>query len=214
MSGSFEAPASLTQANAGRGGGMAIVVVGPSGAGKDSVMGYAARHFTGNDRVVFATRVITRPADAGGEDHRSVGAETFMRMKRDGAFCVSWEAHGLSYGVPAEMLQAIEAGDVVIVNGSRQALPAFAAAFPRMKVVTITADADVLAERLARRGRESAAAIAARLDRRPAEADCGLDIVTIDNSGPLETAGNAFVALLDTALAAGGTSLVGQKPVG
>ena len=215
MSGPSKAPTSAAVSTAGRGGGTAIVVVGPSGAGKDSVMGFSARHFTGDGRVVFATRVITRPADAGGENHRSVDSETFLRLKREGAFCVSWEAHGLSYGVPAETRDAVEAGCVVIVNGSRQALPAFADAFPRVRIVTITANAEVRAERLARRGREGAAAIAARLDRRPREPECALENVTIDNSGPLETAGNAFVALLRTTLGASGpASLAGERPVG
>lgn len=180
--------------------GMVVVVVGPSGAGKDSVMGFAARHFAGDDRVLFATRVITRPSDAGGEAHVGVDEEGFARMAGEGAFCVSWQAHGLSYGVPAAILAAVRAGRVVIVNGSRQALPAFAAAIPQLKVVTITAHADVRAERLARRGRESGAAIAGRLERTPRAADIDVDHVSIDNSGPLQTAGAAFVALLDRVL--------------
>lgn len=180
--------------------GMAIVVVGPSGAGKDSVMDFAARHFAGNDRVVFARRVITRPADAGSEAHIGVDEATFSRLKHEGAFCVSWEAHGLCYGIRTEVLDAVGQGAVVIVNGSRQALPDFAAAFPRLKIVTITAHAEVLAERLAKRGREGAGAIAARLDRQPRVAAADLDTVTIDNSGPLDVAGDAFVDLLQSTL--------------
>ncbi|MDR6754729.1 ribose 1,5-bisphosphokinase [Mycoplana sp. BE70] len=180
--------------------GMAIVVVGPSGAGKDSVMDFAARHFAGNDRVVFARRVITRPADAGSEAHIGVDVATFSRLKQEGAFCVSWDAHGLSYGIKTEMLDAVGQGAVVIVNGSRQALPDFVAAFPRLKIVTITAHAEVRAERLAKRGREGAGAIAARLDRQPRVAAAGLDTVTIDNSGLLNVAGDAFVYLLQSTL--------------
>lgn len=180
--------------------GTAVVVVGPSGAGKDSVMGYAARHFAGDDRFVFARRVITRPSDAGGEAHMAVDATAFARMKDEGGFCVSWEAHGLCYGVPAEVQARVAQGAVVIVNGSRQALCAFVEAFPRLKVVTITAHAEVRAERLARRGRESGEAIAGRLDRKPHGPDIDLDQVTIDNSGPLKLAGDAFVRLLDQTL--------------
>lgn len=187
------APANVTES------GTAVVVVGPSGAGKDSVMTFAAQHFAGNGRIVFARRVITRPADAGGEAHIGVDEDTFSRMKREKAFCVSWEAHGLSYGVPREMLDAVGQGNVVIVNGSRQALPAFAATFPRLKIVTITAHAEVRAERLAMRGRESAASITARLERQAGGANLELYTVTIDNSGPLEIAGNALVRLLNAA---------------
>lgn len=181
--------------------GAVIVVVGPSGVGKDSVMGFAARHFAATEKVAFARRVITRPADAGGETHVAVDDETFARMKRDGAFCVSWEAHGLSYGVPVEVREMVGQGSVVVVNGSRQALADFAAVFPRLKVVTITAHAEVRAERLARRGRESGAAIAARLDRQTQITVTGIDAVSIDNSGALEIAGNVFIDLLQAALA-------------
>ncbi|HUH48312.1 MAG TPA: phosphonate metabolism protein/1,5-bisphosphokinase (PRPP-forming) PhnN [Mycoplana sp.] len=180
--------------------GMVIVVVGPSGAGKDSVMDFAARHFAGNDRVVFARRVITRPADAGSEAHIGVDEATFSRLKQERAFCVSWQAHGLSYGIKTEILEAVGQGAVVIVNGSRQALPDFVAAFPRLKIVTITAHAEVRAERLAKRGREGAGAIAARLDRQPRVAAADLDTVTIDNSGPLDVAGDALVHLLQSTL--------------
>ncbi|MCD2183341.1 phosphonate metabolism protein/1,5-bisphosphokinase (PRPP-forming) PhnN [Rhizobium sp. GN54] len=181
---------------AGGQAGTAVVVVGPSGAGKDSVMGYAARHFSGDARFVFARRVITRPSDAGGEAHVGVDAATFARMQDEGGFCVSWEAHGLSYGVPVEMKALVGEGRVVVVNGSRQALSVFAAVFPRLKVVTVTASAEVLAQRLRGRGRESGADIAGRLERRPGDCAAGLDHVIIDNSGPLDVAGQSFVGIL------------------
>ena len=119
--------------------GTMIAVVGPSGAGKDSLMAHAARAYAGDDRVVFARRVITRPADAGGEDHEGVDAATFDRLERDGAFCISWRAHGLAYGIPAETLRDLAAGRVVVVNGSRSALPHFSAAVPGLKVALVTA---------------------------------------------------------------------------
>lgn len=186
----------VTMPAAGGQAGTAVVVVGPSGAGKDSVMGYAARHFSGDARFVFARRVITRPSDAGGEAHVGVDAATFARMRDEGGFCVSWEAHGLSYGVPVEMKALVGEGRVVVVNGSRQALPVFAAVFPRLKVVTVTASAEVLAQRLRGRGRESGADIAGRLERRPGDCAAGLDHVIIDNSGPLDVAGQSFVGIL------------------
>jgi ribose 1,5-bisphosphokinase len=184
-----------TQAVAGTGAGTMIVVVGPSGAGKDSVMTVAAQHFADEPRLRFCRRVITRPADAGGEAHEAVDAGTFSRMQSAGGFAVSWEAHGLSYGIPASVLDLLGQGVTVIANGSRSALPHFAAAFARLKVVTITARPEVLAERLTARGRESADVIAARLNRTiPAPAD-ELDTSVIDNSGSLDVAGAAFVRL-------------------
>lgn len=180
--------------------GTMIVVVGPSGAGKDSVMAYAARHFAGKARLRFVRRVITRPADAGGEAHEAIDADGFSRRKAEGGFAVSWDAHGLSYGIPRETLEQLASGVTMVANGSRSALPAFAAAYPRLKVVVITARPDVLAARLAARGRESAEAIARRLMRAAPEIVVAADTMVIDNSGPLEEAGDAFVSLLASVL--------------
>ncbi|MCJ8024553.1 phosphonate metabolism protein/1,5-bisphosphokinase (PRPP-forming) PhnN [Shinella yambaruensis] len=177
-----------------------VVVVGPSGAGKDSVMSYAARHFAGEPRLGFVRRVITRPPDAGGEAHEAVDAAGFQARAAAGAFAVSWDAHGLSYGIPRETLDQLSEGMTLVANGSRSALPAFAAAYGRLKIVQITARADILAARLAARGRESAEAIARRLDRAVPEI-AAADTVVIDNSGALEEAGDAFVRLLASALA-------------
>lgn len=180
--------------------GAMIAVVGPSGAGKDSLMAYAARAYAGDDRVVFARRVITRPADAGGEDHEGVDAATFDRLERDGAFCISWRAHGLAYGIPVAVLDDLAAGRVVVVNGSRSALPHFSAAVPGLKVALVTAQPEVLAERLAARGRETRAEIEARLARSPRPLPQDLSVIVFDNSGPLDRAGDAFVREIAEAL--------------
>ena len=181
--------------------GAMVVVVGPSGAGKDSVMAYAARHFAGESRIAFVRRVITRPADAGGEAHEAIDAAGFCMRAAEGAFAISWEAHGLSYGIPRETLDRLADGMTLIANGSRSALADFADAYPRLKVVLITARPDVLAARLAARGRESIEAIARRLERTVPEIVVAADTVVIDNSGPLEEAGEAFVRLLVSTLA-------------
>jgi ribose 1,5-bisphosphokinase len=181
--------------------GTMVVVVGPSGAGKDSVMSYAARHFAEDARVRFVRRVITRPADAGVEAHEAIDADGFRQRTAEGAFAVAWEAHGLSYGIPQETLDQLGQGVTLVANGSRSALPAFAEVYPRLKVVLVTARPDILAARLAARGRESAAAIARRLERAVPEIVVTADTVVIDNSGALEEAGDAFVSLLASALA-------------
>ena len=161
-----------------------IAVVGPSGAGKDSVMSLAATHFANDPDIYFVRRLITRAADAGSEDA--------------GAFAVSWEAHGLKYGIPAETILRIEAGAVVIANGSRAALPAFEAAYPRLIVVNIIASPDVLAARLSNRGRETVEEVRARLARPAAPIAGNIDVRMIDNSGRLEDAGQAFIEIVQS----------------
>ncbi|MCP8895258.1 phosphonate metabolism protein/1,5-bisphosphokinase (PRPP-forming) PhnN [Shinella daejeonensis] len=177
--------------------GMMVVVVGPSGAGKDSVIAYAARHFAGNPRLALVRRIITRPPDGGFEAHEAVGVEEFARRRAEGAFAVSWEAHGLCYAFPRETLDMLDRGMTLVANGSRAALPAIAAAYPRLRVVTVTARPDILAARLAARGREGPEAIAGRLRRAVAETPGAM---VIDNSGALAEAGATFIALLEETL--------------
>lgn len=175
-----------------------VVVVGPSGAGKDSVMAAARTLLGPRDDIVFLQRTITRPADAGGEAHHAVCADTFRQMREAGDFAVSWHAHGLDYGVPKQALCDIAAGRTVIVNGSRHAIDDFRGAFGIIHGVLITATPDILARRLAARGRESEAEISARLARRPREQQSmGPGFTLIDNSGPIESAAQRFAGLIE-----------------
>jgi ribose 1,5-bisphosphokinase len=177
--------------------GMLAVVVGPSGAGKDTLMGIAGQHFAGRPDVHFVRRVITRDSDAGGEDHKSVSDADFDAMERAGAFAVSWPAHGLKYGIPAGVTDDLARGHLVIANGSRSALDRFQTVFPRLKVINITARREVLAERLMARGRESREDVLKRLERSSLTVNGQYDVVDIDNSGALEDAGRVIVAELE-----------------
>ncbi|MBA5802242.1 phosphonate metabolism protein/1,5-bisphosphokinase (PRPP-forming) PhnN [Rhizobium changzhiense] len=181
--------------------GIMVVVVGPSGAGKDTLMNLAARRFKGRDNVHFVRRVITRHRDAGGEDHLSVSLEGFASMEQSGSFAVWWEAHGLKYGIPAEVSVALSRGHVVVANGSRSALHRFQAAFPRLKVINVTARPEVLAGRLEARGRETHEDIMARLARGPLTVRGEYDVTELDNSGSLEEAEQKMIGILDGLLA-------------
>ncbi|MBB3612873.1 phosphonate metabolism protein/1,5-bisphosphokinase (PRPP-forming) PhnN [Rhizobium sp. BK602] len=177
--------------------GIMAVVVGPSGAGKDTLMNLAARHFAGRPDVHFVRRVITRAGDPGNEDHKSVSDADFDAMERAGAFAVSWEAHGLKYGIPADVMDELARGNLVIANGSRSVLHRFQAVFPRLKIINITARRDVLAERLTARGRESREDVMKRLERSSLTVEGSYDVADIDNSGTLEDAERAIIAVLE-----------------
>ena len=172
------------------------VVVGPSGAGKDTLLAHAARAFSGRNDVVFARRIITRDAAAGGEDHDGVCEADFARLEAAGRFAVSWQAHGLCYGIPVETKQAVAGGALVIANGSRSALGLFRQAYPALVVINVTARPEVLAARLEARGRESREDILRRLERSSLGVIGDYTVVTIDNSGVLEVAGEAMVEAL------------------
>lgn len=183
-----------------------IAVVGPSGAGKDTLMAYAARAFSDRPDVVFARRVITRDASAGSEDHDSVCETEFEKLEADGRFAVSWEAHGLHYGIPVETKHAVARGAVVIANGSRSALELFREAYQNLVVINVTARPEVLALRLEARGRETKEDILRRLNRSSLGVVGDYKVITIDNSGDMEVSGRAIVDAVSTLLSESVTS--------
>lgn len=176
--------------------GIMIAVVGPSGAGKDSLINLARLHYQHDPRIGFVRRVITRPADGATEDHVPATPEDFETQERDGRFAVTWGAHGLRYGIPAETLKQIAAGRILVANGSRAALAGFRAAYPALAVVEITARPDVIAGRLAQRGRESAAEIEQRLSRDTGDWRPDCPHARIDNSGAIEDAAERLYAAI------------------
>ncbi len=186
------------------GGGVFVLVVGPSGAGKDTLIRAARTAFDPSDGVLFVRRAVTRPDDPAGEGHRAMTMAEFEAAERSGRFAVRWRAHGLGYGIPAEVDRHVGSGGVAVANGSRAALPLFAARYLHLRVVHVTARPDILAARLAARGRESGRAILERMRR---AADGGLaelpaGTVTIDNSGPPGVAAARLVLEIRRALSA------------
>jgi phosphonate metabolism protein PhnN/1,5-bisphosphokinase (PRPP-forming) len=172
---------------------MLVLVVGPSGAGKDTLLDAARAKLEGDPRFRFVRRVITRPTDAGGEAHEAVTEAEFA--ERD--FALSWGAHGLRYGIPADIADDLAAGRVVIANVSRGAIPEAARRFP-VRVIEITAPPEILAARLATRGRETASDIAARLAR-SVELPTAVPVETVMNDADLDTGAARFLAAINRA---------------
>lgn len=176
--------------------GRLILVVGPSGAGKDSLIAAAAEKLSADASYYFPKREITRPSDAGGEDHIEVSVEGFHATRESGGYALSWEAHGLCYGVPAVLNQRIESGATVVVNVSRSVPDAVRGKYLNLRVIFVTAPLDILAQRIASRGRESIEQVEARLLRAKIAMPQGSDVTVINNAGALEDAVARFVAVL------------------
>ncbi len=182
--------------------GPLIVVLGPSGSGKDTLMSYARNELSAREDVLFVRRAITRPADAGSEDHVAMTDGEFDAAIDEGQFALTWAANGLRYGLPRAIEHHLAEGKLAVVNGSRGAWSIIQQVFPSAVAVEIRVDADILARRLEARGREDASEIEARLVRAAAlESRFEADVI-IDNSGELQTAGAALVAYMREALSA------------
>ncbi len=173
---------------------MLVLVVGPSGAGKDTLLAAARTALDGDSRFRFARRVITRPEDAGGEPHEAVTEAEFSTRLAAGGFALHWQAHGLRYGIPADIGADLRRGRVVVANLSRAVIAEAATRYP-VRVIEVTAPPALLAARLAARGREDAEDLARRLARAialPSPAECE----TILNDGPVEAGTARLVAAL------------------
>ncbi|WP_445490341.1 phosphonate metabolism protein/1,5-bisphosphokinase (PRPP-forming) PhnN [Rhodopseudomonas sp. RCAM05734] len=157
--------ATISEADAAKiGPGRLVLVVGPSGAGKDTLIDLARAACRTDNTVVFARRVVTREASAF-EDNAQATPDAFRRAVADGLFAIHWEAHGHHYALSSAIDDDIMAGRTVVANVSRTVIDALRAAYAEVVVVLITAPADVLAARLAARNRGSDGAPAARLGR-------------------------------------------------
>ncbi len=185
----------MTQ-SATMGPGRLVLVVGPSGVGVDTMIDTARDALNGDERFRFVTRTITRPANAGGEEHQPISVPDFERAAQDGAFALHWRAHGLHYGIPSDIDADIAAGRTVVANVSRTVINAARARYRNLAVASITASRETLARRLAHRNRESADEILRRLDRATANVPQGSDVHTVDNDGPLEVAAARFLQVL------------------
>jgi phosphonate metabolism protein PhnN/1,5-bisphosphokinase (PRPP-forming) len=177
--------------------GMLVLVVGPSGSGKDTLMAGAKAALAADGSVVFARRVITRSASAGGEDHEPVSPPEFARRLASGGFLLAWEAHGLSYGIPIALTADLAMGRTVVANVSRRVIDDAARRCGRVGVIEITAPAEVRAKRLVERGRESEMSIAERLSRAGEPLPQGVQAETVMNDGSREEGIKRFLAALD-----------------
>jgi len=176
------------------GPGRLVLVVGPSGAGKDTLLRLAQAACADDQDVVFPRRVVTRASSAD-EDNIAVSPIEFARSRDHGEFAVHWDAHGHSYALPLEINDDIRAGRAVVANVSRTVIGALRQAYANVVVVAITAPQDVLAQRLAARARHSDGNIAERLTRNVDDASAQAD-VTILNAGSAEYHGRQLLRVI------------------
>jgi ribose 1,5-bisphosphokinase len=174
--------------------GRLYYVMGPSGAGKDSVIGWVRAYGVSHD-VLCAHRYITRPADAGGENHVALSEAEFVSRAHRGLFALTWRAHGLHYGIGREIEYWLERGVKVLVNGSREAYLQALERYPALQPVLITASRETMATRLTSRGRETSQDIAARLARSDAY-QVPTGAMVIHNDGELAEAGTALLGAI------------------
>jgi ribose 1,5-bisphosphokinase len=166
------------------GSGRLVLVVGPSGAGKDTLLGLAKAACAEDRNIVFPRRVITREASAS-EENEEVSIGTFQEALTRGEYAMHWEAHGHCYALSRAIDDEIRAGRTVVANVSRTVIGAMRLAYADVVVVSITAPPNVLAERIAMRARSSDGRLESRLHRTIEDGSAAPD-ATIVNTGSAE----------------------------
>ncbi len=180
--------------SAGIGPGRLVLVVGPSGAGKDTLIGLA-KAACGNDRtIVFSRRVVTREGSAS-EDNEHLSAASFEEALARDDFAVHWRAPGQRYGLRRGIDDEIRGGRTVVANVSRTVVEAMRCAYADVMVVSVTAPPEARAERLASRARGSDGEIALRLERVVDETAVAPD-VTILNVGNAEEHAQRLIQII------------------
>lgn len=176
------------------GPGRLVLVVGPSGAGKDTLLGLAKAACVDDPRIVFPRRAITRQASAS-EDNEEVSVGTFQEALNRGDFAMHWEAHGHRYALWRAIDDDIRAGRTVVANVSRTVIGEARRAYADVMVVLVTAPPNVLAERIALRARSSDGRLDQRLNRTVEDAAAAPD-VTIVNVSSAEYHARQFVRIV------------------
>lgn len=176
--------------------GTLILVAGPSGAGKDTLIQGARRALAGESDFRFPRRYITRPAEPEGENHLPISEADYVEMAATNRFCLHWRAHGLCYGLDAAIADELSAGTHVVANVSRSVIADARTRLAPVGVVLVEAAPDLLARRLAARGRESEAQQTQRLAREAAIDFADGEVTRFVNAGNIDAEIARFTDLL------------------
>ena len=155
-----------------------IVISGPSGVGKDSVVKRMRERGLPFHFVVTATSRPRRPHEVDGVDYIFVSEGDFERMLKRGELLEHADVYGQQKGIPRQQVrQALESGlDVVMridVQGARSIRKLFADA---LLIFLMTRDEDELVRRLKMRRTESPEALKLRLDTALKEMESAEDL--------------------------------------
>jgi guanylate kinase len=155
-----------------QGPGHVVVVSGPSGVGKSTIVGQVLQRMGAAFSVSVTTRP-PRPGEVDGRDYHFIDGPTFQGLDRDGELLEWAMVFGHAYGTPARPVrEAVAAGKTIMLDIDVQGAMMVHRKVPGAAFVLIVPPGDeALRQRLAGRGSENGAEAQRRLAAATKELD-------------------------------------------
>jgi len=178
-----------------------VVISGPSGVGKDTVLDHMKQRGLPFHFVVTATTRLIRPGEVEGEDYFFVKEQKFLDMIDRGELI----EHALVYndhkGVPRQQIrEAMDSGQDVVMRVDVQGAKTIRALAPQALMIFLTAgDEEELERRLRKRRTESEADLQLRLAT--AKEELGyldiFDYAVLNADSQVEVAVDTILAIIE-----------------
>ncbi len=150
-----------------------IVLSGPSGVGKDTILDIIKARKCPFRYIVTATTRQKRANEKQGIDYHFLSHEQFLHMKDNGKLLEWAEVYGNYYGVPSEeVIEALSSGEDVILKTDVQGAATIKKVLPQALLIFLMPPSmKTLEERLKRRDSDPEANLTLRLKKARAEID-------------------------------------------
>jgi guanylate kinase len=181
-----------------------VVIAGPSGVGKGTLIRGLLQRLPGLELSISATTRAPRPGERDGVDYHFLAAEEFERRVQAGEFVEYASYLGRRYGTLRSELErrTAEGGTIVLeieVQGARQVRAAMPDA---LQVLILPPSLDALRTRLVGRGTDAPEQIEQRLRTAEEEIEARGEFAHVIINDRLEQATGELVAIVECALGA------------